>query len=289
MAVSACESEVTFTPSWGKNRLQGMLESRPDWCISRQRAWGLPIPAFKTPDGEILLTEKSVRCVAEKIALKGSDSWFLSSAEELLADYSPETDPDFNKSCDLTKCEKLYDIFDVWFESGASWEAVMGGKESNETIDLYLEGSDQHRGWFHLSLLLSLGSQQKAPYKHILTHGFIVDKHGKKMSKSLGNTISVETLLSQYGAEVTRWWVSSLAFENDIKVDLSFFDVAGDAYRKIRNTLRFLLSNIHDFSETMSNDTEKRNAFLKSLPPESPEAYILNQVSELIQTTKRIV
>ena len=148
----------------------------------------------------------------------------------------------------------MYDIFDVWFESGSSWNAVLKQRQESFPADLYLEGSDQHRGWFHLSLLPSLAVQKQPPFKRLLTHGFIVDKHGKKMSKSVGNTLNVQDILSKYGAEITRWWVSSLNYESDIKVDLSFFDQAGDSYRKIRNTIRFLLSNLHDLDRSISLD-----------------------------------
>lgn len=285
MALNSISNDIGFTPDWGKNRLHGMLESRPDWCISRQRSWGLPIPAFQTADGQIFLTEASTRAIAKVFETEGSDAWFKKSPAELLANYSASEDPQ-NNDVDPSTLSKLYDIFDVWFESGSSWEAVMESKKSGKQIDLYLEGSDQHRGWFHLSLLTSLGAQQKAPYKQILTHGFIVDKTGKKMSKSLGNTINVETLLKKYGAEVARWWVSSLAYENDIKVDLSYFDVASDGYRKIRNTLRFLLSNIYDLDNKTPLTNDERQRFCDRLDPNTPEAYILNELSHCIEACK---
>ncbi len=286
MAVDNIENNIKFTPEWGQNRLRGMLESRPDWCISRQRSWGLPIPAFKTADDQIFLTEASTRAIAKVFETEGSDAWFKKSPADLLVYYIPSDDADAPAGLKIDTLSKLYDIFDVWFESGSSWDAVMNCKTSQEQIDLYLEGSDQHRGWFHLSLLTSLGAQQKAPYKHILTHGFIVDKEGKKMSKSVGNTINVETLLKKYGAEVARWWVSSLAYENDIKVDLSYFDVAGDGYRKIRNTIRFLLSNIDDLDGKTPLTNASRQAFCDSLPAHSPEAYILSELSACIEACK---
>jgi isoleucyl-tRNA synthetase len=241
-ALAATEEGVEFIPKWGRNRFRGMLESRPDWCLSRQRAWGLPIPAFKRPDGTMFMTAACARAIAKVFRDKGSDAWFTCSPTELLADFDAPAD------LDISTLEKMYDIFDVWFESGSSWNAVMNERGVGTPSELYLEGSDQHRGWFQLSLLPSLGATGEPPYKRLLTHGFMVDKNGKKMSKSKGNAIGVEDLLKDFGADVCRWWVSSLAYENDVKVDLDYFNVAGDAYRKIRNTLRFLLGNLADFS-----------------------------------------
>jgi isoleucyl-tRNA synthetase len=253
LAQEAAEQKVAFYPDWGRNRMRGMIESRPDWCISRQRSWGLPIPAFFGPDeGQVLLTAASVRAVAKVFGEKGSDAWFLSDVSELLKHYDVKNDPDapdWVRRADFSPSERLSkgtDIFDVWFESGSSWHAVMRRRDLGFPADLYLEGSDQHRGWFQLSLLPSLGVTGQPPFRALLTHGFMVDKDGRKMSKSLGNDIKVEDLLKSFGAEVCRWWVSSLAFENDIKIDASFIEVAGETYRKVRNTLRFLLSNLFD-------------------------------------------
>jgi isoleucyl-tRNA synthetase len=245
---SAAEGGIDFVPSWGRNRMRGMLESRPDWCISRQRAWGLPIPAFRTEAGEILLTPGTVRAIAKRFREKGSDAWFTDGPAELLAHWNAAADPDAPKGVDISKLVKLYDIFDVWFESGSSWNAVLRERGLGFPADLYLEGSDQHRGWFQLSLLPALGATGKPPFKALVTHGFIVDKDGKKMSKSIGNTIEVEDLLKQVGAEVCRWWVFSVPYEGDIKVDMSFFTTAGESYRKVRNTVRYLLSNLYDYT-----------------------------------------
>ncbi len=247
MAQEAATSNIHFVPAWGRNRMAGMLESRPDWCISRQRAWGLPIPAFRRPDGDVLLTTASVRAVASVFGREGSDAWFTEDPARLLADYDPRLDPAAPDDLDVAALEKMYDIFDVWFESGSSWHAVMRDKDRGFPVDLYLEGSDQHRGWFQLSLLPGLGATGQAPFTTVVTHGFIVDKDGRKMSKSLGNTLDVDDLLNDFGADVLRWWVSSLAFEGDIKVDRSYFETAGETYRKVRNTLRFLLGNLSDF------------------------------------------
>ncbi|MGD9252771.1 MAG: isoleucine--tRNA ligase, partial [Holophagae bacterium] len=196
-AMDATDDEITFVPDWGRNRMRGMLESRPDWCISRQRSWGLPIPAFSTADGDVVLTEESVRAVATFFRQQGSDAWFTSAPEEILASWDPAADegaPDSLRAAGrdgLASLEKGHDIFDVWFESGSSWNAVMREREIGFPCDLYLEGSDQHRGWFQLSLLPSLGMTGQSPYTTVLTHGFMVTASGQKMSKSLGNAIEV--------------------------------------------------------------------------------------------------
>ncbi|MAB70885.1 MAG: isoleucine--tRNA ligase [Planctomycetaceae bacterium] len=247
LAMDATREDVSFIPEWGRNRMRGMLESRPDWCLSRQRAWGLPIPAFEAPDGSVVLTPASVRAVAAVVEKRGSDAWFTESPADLLAEWDIAADPDAPEGVDLASLSKMHDIFDVWFESGSSWAAVMRARGQGIPADLYLEGSDQHRGWFQLSLLPALGATGEAPYRTLLTHGFMVDKDGRKMSKSSGNALVVDDLLKDFGADVCRWWVSSLPFENDIKVDMDFFKVAGESYRKIRNTLRFLLGNLSDF------------------------------------------
>ncbi|MEM8962161.1 MAG: isoleucine--tRNA ligase [Acidobacteriota bacterium] len=275
LALDATRNDVAFYPGWGRDRLASMLESRPDWCISRQRSWGLPIPAFRRPDGSLLLTTATVRAVGEAFAKEGSDAWFLRDPADLLATWDAQADPDAPDGIDVAELEKTYDILDVWLESGSSWNAVLRGRDIGYPSELYLEGSDQHRGWFQTSMLAALGATGQAPFKAILTHGFTVDKDGRKMSKSLGNTLEVEDLLQEFGADVCRWWVSSLAFENDMKVDHSYFEIAGDSYRKVRNTLRFMISNLADF------DPAEHAVDLDAVGPTTIDAWALGQGSEL--------
>ncbi len=262
MALDATENKITFVPDWGQNRMRGMIDSRPDWCLSRQRAWGLPIPAFVQPDGTYLLTPDTVRVVAKVFEEYGSDSWFSQTPEVLLAHWD---NPD---NIDLSSLTKMQDIFDVWFESGTSWHAVMQARGQGYPMDLYLEGSDQHRGWFQLSMLLALATTGQSPFNTVLTHGFMVAKDGKKMSKSGGNALNVDDLLKDFGADVCRWWVGSLAYDNDIKVNMSFFEIAAESYRKVRNTLRFLLGNI---SESDGVD----------IPPTSIDGWVLGELGKM--------
>ena len=253
LALDATAESVAFVPEWGRNRMRGMLESRPDWCISRQRSWGLPIPAFFLADGSVLLTAASVRAVAKLVREKGSDVWFTSGPDGLLRYYDAAGDTDAPESVRrdpslLRSARKGPDILDVWFESGSTWNGVMREREGRDAVpvELYLEGSDQHRGWFQSSLLAALGATGRPPYKAILTHGFMVDKDGRKLSKSKGHT--VDDLFKLFGADVVRWWASSLAYEQDMKTDDEFFRLAGESYRKVRNTIRFMLSNLYDFT-----------------------------------------
>ncbi|MBL1218903.1 MAG: isoleucine--tRNA ligase [Planctomycetes bacterium] len=281
MALDITARDVAFFPEWGRNRMRGMLESRPDWCLSRQRAWGLPIPAFRMPDGTVVLTEQIVRAVAKAVGEHGSDLWFTKPAAEVLQYYDAAHDPEAPDGLDVNTLEKMYDIFDVWFESGSSWCDVMKDRGRGYPVDLYLEGSDQHRGWFQLSLLCGLGSTGTTPFKALLTHGFTVDKDGKKMSKSVGNTVEVDDLFKEFGADICRWWVAGLNFENDIKADHDYFTVAGEAYRKVRNTLRFLLSNLYDFEPSTSDNPDGHCVDLSAFPPHSLDAWVLSEYNAL--------
>ncbi|MDP7030184.1 MAG: isoleucine--tRNA ligase [Phycisphaerales bacterium] len=271
-ALSAVDADVRFVPEWGRKRLRGMVESRPDWCLSRQRAWGLPIPAFVMPDGRMVLTAATIRAVAGVFGREGSDAWFTQSPETLLAGWDPSADPDAPDDVDVSALAKTYDIFDVWMESGSSWNAVMRARGLGYPADLYLEGSDQHRGWFQLSMLPALGATGEPPYRTVMTHGFMVDRDGRKMSKSGGNALTVASLLQDVGADVCRWWVSSLAFENDIRVDMELFTLAGESYRKVRNTLRYLLSTIGDAPAALES---------LDIPPTSLDAWLLAETESL--------
>ncbi len=303
LAMGQTKNDISFFPEWGRNRMRGMLESRPDWCLSRQRAWGLPIPIFFLPGKEDtpLITRNSVRAVAANIAKHGSDYWFSASPQELLAGYDPSLEQDKEErklgppwlerntskffQNQAPTLIKSHDIFDVWFESGSSWNAVLRQRGLGFPADLYLEGSDQHRGWFQLSLLPAIGVTGRSPFKAVLTHGFMVDKDGRKMSKSGGNALEVDTLLKDFGADVCRWWVGSLNADNDIKVDHEFFRVAGEEYRKVRNTLRFLLSNLNGFDPRPEADGGHRYGFTDA-DATSLDAWALGQLNGLIQSVR---
>ena len=236
-------NRVRWIPAWGQKRIAGMLESRPDWCISRQRSWGLPIPVFTTADGRTLLTKESVLAVARHIGKHGSDSWFTHTPRQILGDDFP-----LPEGFDFDSLEKEENIFDVWFESGCSWYTVCQRREHWPIpVDLYLEGSDQHRGWFQLSLLPALGAVGHEPFKSVLTHGFTVDEKGMKQSKSLGNYVNAQEEVAKYGADILRLWVSSVNYQEDMRCNDELIGRTQEAYRKIRNTLRFLFGNIDDF------------------------------------------
>lgn len=235
-------SNVKWIPDWGQKRIAGMLESRPDWCISRQRSWGLPIPVFVNSKGQALLTKESVLAVAKRIGEKGSDCWFTDSPRQLLGE-----DFKLPKGFDFDDLQKEENIFDVWFESGCSWYSAALKRGWPVPVDLYLEGSDQHRGWFQLSLLPALGATGKAPFKSVLTHGFTVDEKGMKQSKSMGNYVNAQDEVKKYGSDILRLWVASVNYQEDVRCNDELIGRIQDAYRKIRNTLRYLLGNIDDF------------------------------------------
>ena len=234
---------VTWIPAWGQKRIAGMLESRPDWCISRQRSWGLPMPVFLNARGQPLITKESVLAVAKYVREHGSDSWFTDSPRHILGD-----DFELPEGFALDELRKEENIFDVWFESGCSWYSVCVKDAGwSAPVDLYLEGSDQHRGWFQLSLLPALGAMGKEPFKSVLTHGFTVDEKGMKQSKSLGNYVNAQDEVAKYGSDILRLWVSSVNYQEDVRCNDEIIGRTQDAYRKIRNTLRYLLGNIDDF------------------------------------------
>lgn len=237
---------VKWVPASGENRIGNMVEGRTDWCISRQRAWGVPIPIFYCEDcGEVICNNETIEKIAKMFEKESSDAWVKYSAEELL--------PEGFKcpKCGKTHFKKERDIMDVWFDSGVSWKAVVE-KRSEELghtpVDLYLEGSDQHRGWFQSSLLTSIATQEKAPYKGVLTHGFVFGEDGRKMSKSLGNYIRPDDIIKNYGADILRLWAASVDYRNDIKIGNNIVGQLAEIFKKTRNTARFLMGNIFDFN-----------------------------------------
>lgn len=236
--------QVTWIPPWGKNRIYAMVERRPDWCISRQRSWGIPIVAFYCEScGEALLSERVIDHVAKIFETQGADYWFAMNAQELL----PQNTKCSN--CGSTNFKKEKDILDVWFDSGVSFASVLEKRDYlTYPADLYVEGSDQHRGWFQSALLTSAGTREKPPYKNVLTHGFVVDVEGKKMSKSLGNVIAPHEVIEKYGTEILRLWVVASDYRDDVKLSSEILERLSEAYRKIRNTCRYLIANLYDFN-----------------------------------------
>ncbi|MBI5399850.1 isoleucine--tRNA ligase [Candidatus Saganbacteria bacterium] len=250
--------DTKWYPAWGENRIRGMVETRPDWCISRQRTWGVPIPVFycdkcHQPSMTGIFNESIRKIVLER----GTNGWFDLSAKEIL--------PSGTKcsKCDGDSFTKETDILDVWFESGSSHALLERLPDHHWPADLYLEGSDQHRGWFQSSLLIAVGYKGRAPFNSVLTHGFTIDDKGKKMSKSLGNVIGPQEVVKEYGADVLRLWVASTDFRNDMAASKNILVQVREAYSKIRNTCRFLISNLYDF--TPSSDVRR------SLPLEKGE------------------
>lgn len=234
---------VQWIPSWGRDRIRNMVEERRDWCISRQRVWGVPLPVFYCDEcGKELINDETISTVQTLFAKEGSTAWFKYSADEILKEGTkcPE--------CGNTHFRKEKDIMDVWFDSGSSHTAVLKVRdELSFPADLYLEGSDQHRGWFQSSLLTSIGTTGKAPYKAVLTHGYVVDDNGRKMSKSLGNVVSPNEVIKKWGADVLRLWVASADYTSDVRVSDKLLKQVSEVYRRIRNTCRFLVQNLQDF------------------------------------------
>nr|WP_228024955.1 isoleucine--tRNA ligase [cf. Phormidesmis sp. LEGE 11477] len=273
-------NEVEWIPATGKNRITSMVSERSDWCISRQRSWGVPIPVFYNEEtGEPLMTQETIAHVQAIVAEKGADAWWELSVDELL----PETYRSDGKTY-----VKGTDTMDVWFDSGSSWASVVQQREGLDyPAEIYLEGSDQHRGWFQSSLLTSVATNGHAPYRQVLTHGYVLDENGRKMSKSLGNGVDPKVIIEggnnkkkepPYGADVLRLWVSSVDYSGDMRLGMRNVKQMSDVYRKIRNTARFLLGNLHDF------DPAKDAIAYADLP--ELDQYMLHRMTEVFADVK---
>ena len=235
-------NETKWVPAWGQERITNMVQDRNDWCISRQRLWGVPLPIFYCKEcGKEIITDETIKAVRDLFAERGSSAWYELSAEEILPD-------GFTCGCGCKEFTKESDIMDVWFDSGSSHFAVLEQRDNlTWPADLYLEGNDQYRGWFQSSLLTSVAVTGKAPYKTVLTHGMVVDGEGKKMSKSLGNGLDPMKLIQEYGADILRLWVASADYRSDVRISKDILKQMSEVYRKIRNTAKFILGNISDF------------------------------------------
>ena len=265
---------VEWIPSWGRERIYGMIENRPDWCLSRQRSWGVPIPVFHCKKcEEVFVSRESVDKVYDLFCEHGADIWFEKDADFLMPEGS-------TCSCGSTDFQKDANILDVWFDSGTSHAAVLEQRDYlQRPADLYLEGSDQHRGWFHSSLLTAVGRTDKAPYKSVLTHGFVVDKHGKKMSKSVGNVIPPKKIIDQYGAEILRLWVSASDYRDDIRISDNIVKQLSDSYRRIRNTCRYMLGNFNGFNPVIDSVSYDQMTDL--------DKYTLSKLNRLIEKSMK--
>ena len=261
--------ETNFYPNKGKERLKSMIELRPDWCVSRQRVWGVPIPVFiSKKTKKVLLDDEVIENIANIFEKEGADCWFEGDTQRFLG-----------KKYKIEDYDKMKDIVEVWFDSGSTHAYVLEKrKDLKWPATMYLEGSDQHRGWFHSSLLESCGTRGRAPFENILSHGFVVDGKGHKMSKSLGNSIAPEDILKKYGADILRIWVSASNYAEDLRIDHSILEQHAESYRKIRNTFRYLLGNLNDNFKPI--DFNKLD--IKKLP--DLEQYMLHQLQELNQS-----
>ena len=271
----ACKAidSVQWIPEWGGDRIKGMVTDRSDWCISRQRTWGVPIPIFYCKDcGKIIINEETIEAVASIFEKEGSDAWFKYEASEIL----PEG---FKCECGCTEFTKDNNIMDVWFDSGVSHAAVCDEEHGLAwPADLYLEGADQYRGWFQSSLLTSVASKGGAPYKAVCTHGWVVDGEGKAMHKSLGNGVSPDEVTEKFGADILRTWVASSDYHADIRISGDILKQLSDVYRKIRNTARFILSNLNDF------DPDKDSVAVENL--EGIDKWALARMDEILEKCK---
>ncbi|MCU5745729.1 isoleucine--tRNA ligase [Staphylococcus sp. SQ8-PEA] len=264
--------ETKFKVEWGKTRIYNMIRDRGEWVISRQRVWGVPLPVFYAENGDIIMTEETVNHVADLVEEHGSNVWFEREAKELLPEgFTHEGSPN-------GEFTKETDIMDVWFDSGSSHRAVLEQRpELSYPADLYLEGSDQYRGWFNSSITTSVATRGRSPYKMLLSHGFVMDGEGKKMSKSLGNVIVPEQIVKQKGADIARLWVSSVDYLADARISDEIIKQTADVYRKIRNTLRFMLGNVNDFNP--NTDAINESELLEV------DRYILNRFREFMLST----
>jgi isoleucyl-tRNA synthetase len=267
---------VRWLPAWGEERMYNMIESRPDWTISRQRVWGVPITAFRCKNGHGKWDDARIfEFVADIYEKEGADAWYIRDAKDLMPPGVVCNHPE----CGATEFEKLYDILDVWFDSGVSHESVLGGKDRVwAPADLYLEGNDQYRGWFNSSLMTAVKLHERAPYRTVVTHGMVVDAEGRKMSKSLGNVIDPEDVMKTMGAEILRSWVSMVDYREEIRIGKEILSRVSEAYRKIRNTFRYLLSNLYDF------DPDKNAAADDQLEP--IDRWAMQELSDL---SRRVV
>ncbi|KGX83915.1 isoleucine--tRNA ligase [Pontibacillus marinus] len=265
--------EINWIPKWGETRLYNMVRDREDWCISRQRAWGVPIPVFYGEDNTPIITDETISHVSKLFREHGSNVWFEREAKDLLPEgFTSEHSPNGT----FTKEE---DIMDVWFDSGSSHQAVLKERgELDRPADVYLEGSDQYRGWFNSSLSTSVAITGKSPFKTILSHGFALDGEGRKMSKSMGNVVVPDKVMKQLGADILRLWVSSADYQADVRISDNILKQVSEVYRKIRNTFRFLLGNLHDF------DPAKDTVATENL--QEVDQYMLLRLQELTQKVR---
>ncbi|QDP40108.1 isoleucine--tRNA ligase [Radiobacillus deserti] len=265
--------QVQWYPGWGETRLFNMVRDREDWCISRQRTWGVPIPVFYAEDRTPIITEETINHVSDLFAEHGSNIWFEWDAKELLPEgFTSEHSPN-------GQFTKETDIMDVWFDSGSSHQGVLEGRpELQRPADVYLEGSDQYRGWFNSSLSTAVAVTGKAPYKTIISHGFTLDGQGRKMSKSIGNTVVPSKIMKQYGADILRLWVASVDYQADVRISDEIIKQTSEGYRKIRNTFRFMLGNLHGF------DPSKHRVAEKDL--QEVDKYMLVKLQDLIKKVR---